>query len=51
MRLKRRVLVRSHSAVMMMMSCAVVQGEEGVVADPAAPAGHCGGPVATCGEP
>ena len=37
--------------MMMMMSCTVVQGEEGVVADPAAPAGHCGGPVATCGEP
>ena len=37
--------------MMMMMSCAVVQGEEGVVADSAAPAGHCGRPVATCGEP
>ena len=31
------------------MSCAVVQGAEGVVADTAAPTGHCGGPVATSG--
>ena len=29
--------------------CAVVQGEEGVAADPASPTGHPGGPMEACG--